>query len=427
MPGHMTMDATTSSIQHGSAKAWCVWCIAVAFVSYYFSFQTGYAIVNASVQQDVGLSIAQVALIATLYTWVMAACQFVSGPLLDRLGARRVLLPAIGLVTLGVFTFAHAGSFGMLLVAQAFVALGSCAGFVGAGYIGGTWFGWSKYSLMFGLVQFVSSLLAVINQNLLTWALSAVSWRPLFNGTAIGGVVLLVVALFWLRDAHPVNAQAGQTIGTVLRDMRRSLARVASVPHVWAAAAFAALCFGVLLSLGVVWGPKLMMVRGFGKASANFAASLLWLGLAVGSVIIPWISDRLRRRKPPILTGLAVQLCALVLLLYVPTKSSTFDMVLCFTFGVGNAAHMLAFSTAADVVAQDIIGTSAAMVSGVMSIVGGVMISRPGMRVGLGLELGVAPASLQLAQFAGRPLIAGLCLALIIALVMRETYPRSQS
>ena len=78
--------------------AWLVWAIAVAFVVYYFSFQTGYAIVNSSVQKDLGLSISQVGLIAAIYTWVFALCQFMSGPLLDRLGARTVLLPAIALV-----------------------------------------------------------------------------------------------------------------------------------------------------------------------------------------------------------------------------------------------------------------------------------------------------------------------------------------
>ena len=70
----------------GGARAWVVWAIAVTFVVYYFSFQTGYSIVNANVQQDVGLSVAQVGLIAALYTWVFAICQFLSGALLDRIG-----------------------------------------------------------------------------------------------------------------------------------------------------------------------------------------------------------------------------------------------------------------------------------------------------------------------------------------------------
>ncbi len=165
----------------GGPQAWLVWCIAVTFVVYYFSFQTGYAIANSSVQKDIGLSVAQVGLIAAIYTWVFALCQFMSGPLLDRLGARKVLLPAILLVTLGIFAFANAKNFEMLLLSQALIAIGACTGFVGAGYVGGKWFGMAKFSFMFGLVQFAASLFSAFNQNLLNWALSVFQWHELFN------------------------------------------------------------------------------------------------------------------------------------------------------------------------------------------------------------------------------------------------------
>jgi hypothetical protein len=49
------------------------------------------------------------------------------------------------------------------------------------------------------------------------------------------------------------------------------------------------------------------------------------------------------------------------------------------------------------------------------------MISRPGIRVGFGLEAGLTPKTLELAQFAARPLFAGICLAFVVASVIRET------
>jgi hypothetical protein len=69
------------------------------------------------------------------------------------------------------------------------------------------------------------------------------------------------------------------------------------------------------------------------------------------------------------------------------------------------------------------IGTSAAIVNGTMFIVGGIMISRPGVRIGLGLDSGINPGTLQIAQYAARPLLVGLGIALVIAILMRETYP----
>jgi UPF0716 family protein affecting phage T7 exclusion len=92
-------------------------------------------------------------------------------------------------------------------------------------------------------------------------------------------------------------------------------------------------------------------------------------------------------------------------MLYIPNLGTTLAIILSFILGFANANHMLAFSTAADVVKPSQIGTSAAIVNGIMFIVGGIMISRPGVRIGLGLESGIEAKSLALAQYAARPLM----------------------
>jgi hypothetical protein len=86
---------------------------------------------------------------------------------------------------------------------------------------------------------------------------------------------------------------------------------------------------------------------------------------------------------------------------------------------------MLSFSTAADVVQPSQIGTSAAIVNGIMFIVGGIMISRPGVRIGMGIEAGIEPKSLDLAQYASLPLLVALTLAVVLSFFMKETYPKS--
>ncbi len=410
----------------GGAMAWFVWGLAVTFVVYYFSFQTGYAIVNPSVQKDVGLSVAQVATVAALYTWVFAVCQFLSGALLDRLGAKSILPASIALVTIGIFVFANAESYGTLLLSQLIIAVGACSGFVGAGYIGGQWFGFAKFSFMFGLVQFAASFFSAFNQNLLNVALAHVAWRDLFNYVGIFGIALFVLGAIFIRNPTPLPKKSSEGPAAFLATLGAGMVEVAKVPHVWVASAFGALCFGTMLALGVVWAPKLLAVRGFDAATANWAASLLWLGLAAGCLTVPKWSDVAKTRKLPIIVGTVVQVCTLAVLLYLPQLSLVGAMIACFAFGVGNAAHMLAFSTTADVVAPNRIGTSAAIVNGIMFIVGGIMIQRPGVRVGAGVEAGMEPGTLELAQHAGRPLMLAVIIALGIALVMRETYPKQQ-
>ena len=152
---------------------------------------------------------------------------------------------------------------------------------------------------------------------------------------------------------------------------------------------------------------------------------MLWLGLAAGSAVVPWWSDHIKGRKLPLILGGAVQLACLLALLYIPQVGTALAIIFCFIFGFANAAHMLAFSTAADVVKPSQIGTSAAIVNGIMFIVGGIMISRPGVRIGVGIEAGIEPRSLEIAQYASWPLLAALVIALALSFFMKETYPRS--
>jgi MFS family permease len=406
----------------GSAMAWWVWILAVTFVVFLFSFQTGYSIVNPNVQKDTGISIAQVGTIAAVYTWAFAISQFFGGALLDRLGARKVLPISIALVTVGIFLFANANSYSMLLLSQIVVAIGSCTGFVGAGYIGGQWFGMAKFSFMFGLVQVVAALTSAFSVNLIGVALEAMTWRTLFNWTAGFGIVLFVLGLLYIRNPAPVVSHPGE--GNFFASVLKSMAEVAKIGHVWVASIGGALSFGAMLSLGVVWAPKLLMVHGISERAAALGSSLLWLGLAAGSAVVPLWSDMIQRRKLPIILGAAIQLVALLGLLYLPNLGAALAMVLCFVFGFANAAHMLAFSTAADVVQPRQIGTSAAIVNGIMFIFGGILISRPGVRIGMGIESGLQPASLPLAEYAGLPIVVACALALVVGLVMRETYPR---
>ena len=253
--------------------------------------------------------------------------------------------------------------------------------------------------------------------------MTSVPWRELFNFIGWFGIGLFILGTLFIRNPTPIERPA-EGLAAFFPAVPKGIVEVAKIPHVWVASAFGALCFGVMLSLGVVWAPKLLAVRGFDAATANWSASLLWLGLAAGCFVVPKWSDVIKSRKVPVVLGILVQTLALAPLLYLPELNLITAMAVCFAFGAGNAAHMLAFSTAADVVKPNQIGTSAAIVNGIMFIVGGIMISRPGMRIGLGIEAGIEPKSLELAQYAGLPLMVAIVIALGVAAVMRETYPK---
>jgi MFS family permease len=334
-------------------------------------------------------------------------CQLFGGALLDRLGSRKVLPLSIGLVTAGVFAFANATSYGMLLLSQIIVAVGSCTAFVGAGYIGGQWFGMARFGVMFALVAVCSSLTSAFALNLFEAVLGFITWRTLFNIYGVIGIVLLVLSAVYVRNPAPVARKMNKGLGAFFTSVTGDIVQVGRIGHVWIASM-----------------PKVLMVHGLSQSEAGFVSSLLWVGSAAGNLVFPRWSEWIESRKLPMILGSAMVLSCLLALLYIPGVGRGLAIILCVTLGVASAANMLAFTTVADVMKPSQIGTSAAVVNGITFLLGGILISRPGTRIGAGIEAGIEPKSLALAQYASWPLLIALVIAVALAFLMKETYPR---
>jgi MFS family permease len=186
--------------QLGGKQAWINWILGTAYVVFVFTLQTGYAITNLAMSEDLGISAAQIGVIGSIYTWAFAVAQFGSGSIMDKLGARWTMPIAAAVVTAGAFLFASADGAAQLIVAQVLMALGAAFGFVGAGFVGGQWFAPIKFGFMFALVQFVASLSAIAGQNLIGAYIADTPWNTIIYAMAMGGAVLTVVMFIVMRD-----------------------------------------------------------------------------------------------------------------------------------------------------------------------------------------------------------------------------------
>ena len=407
------------------ARAWIAWTLAVLFVVWLFNIQTGFAILKESVQQDLTLSVSQIGLIASIYTWVFAFCQLFAGALLDKLGSRKVLVPSIFLVGLGAFLFGSAQSFTMLAIAQAVLALGACTGFVGAGYVGGVWFGMARFGAMFGLVQVVAALSSAFGQAGFDAALAVTDWRGLMIGFAIFGIALLAFAIPLLRNpvapnsisnTNNTNNPEKTTATSLITGVFANVLEAARNREVILVALNCAITFGMQLALGVVWMPNIARAHGISDTMAAMTSAALWLGLAAGSAVInPW-TDRIRSRKRPLVITTAVMLVALLGMLVLPLNAPL-AIALAAIFGAANGGHMLAFTIAGDNVPERLIGTASSVVNGAMFLAGGVIIAIPASMLEGTAEL--------LADYQ-RPLVAYAALmvvAVVLAALVKESHP----
>lgn len=247
--------------RQGGPMAWWVWILATVFVIYLFNIQTMFSDVQGDIQKHLSLDTWHLTLIAGTYTWAFALFQFFGGAFLDCFGSRRVMIPAFIFVTAGVFLYGIAESYTVILLAQVLMALGACCGFVGAGYIGGVWFGMAAYGTMFGYVQTLSSVGSAVQQPIIEALLKHMSYEQLFTYLGIIGVVLVVLAFIYMRNPQPVPVTRNP-----FKVVGNNLLQIFKKPQMWIAAMWGGIIFGLNLALGVVWVPKIFEHYGYGAS-----------------------------------------------------------------------------------------------------------------------------------------------------------------
>lgn len=379
----------------GGPEAWMIWALCTVFVVWLFSIQTGYAVVSPEIQKTAGLTVVQISLAGSIYTWAFALCQFFSGALLDRFGSRPLLAIAVAFVTAGAFLYAQTTDMATLVAAQIVLAIGSSFGFVGAGYIGGQWFPAARYGLMFGLVQSLASLGSAFGQPIISWQLTQVTWQQLLNGFGAGGVLLIVLFAVLVRNPTPGPGHLAQAAASATESSSGSASATATKPpllssifhdlgacfrnrNVLLSAALAGVSFGSMLAMGVLWGPRVMQARGAESSLAAVLTAMSWLGLAVGAPVFNLLSDHWNNRRLPAVFGVLLQAAAITLLIYLPRETNSVSVVTMFCVGLFAGAHMLGFTVAGESVPGALVGSSAAIVNGVCFIVGGLLQAIPG-------------------------------------------------
>lgn len=402
-----TTTAKRAGGKLGSPMAWWIWILATAFVIYLFNIQTMFADVQGDIQKTLHLDLSHLTMIAGVYTWAFAIFQFFGGAFLDCFGSRRVMIPAFIFVAAGVLLYGVAQSYAVILLAQVLMALGACCGFVGAGYVGGVWFGMAAYGTMFGYVQTLSSLGSAVQQPIIESLLKHMTYNRLFIYLSIIGAVLVVLALIFMRNPEPVPIK-----NNPFKVVGNNLLQIFKKPQMWIAAMWGGIIFGLNLALGVVWTPKIFAHYGY-EGAGYIGTALLWVGLAAGSCFWPQWSNKISSRKIPSIIGAILIIFALVMIVFVKMPVWLL-VVMMFLVGMGATAHMLSFSVGGDVAGGPLVGTSSAFLNGIMFIFGGILQNIPShiATAGHGFH----------AMFT--PFIIAAVIALIFIFIQKETAPK---
>jgi MFS family permease len=299
--------------------AWIAFSIASSFFLYEFLTRVEPSLAAADITHYFGLSDAGFGTLSSVFFWVYAPMQIVVGLLLDRYGARHLVLLGSLVCATGVFvlTATHVPVVGAL--GRAFTGFGASFAFVSALWLVNHWFPPERFALLSGGVNAVGMLGTAAGTVVLSSFIAAAGWRTVFYVTAVVGLLIFVVALALLREPHSPAATATSTPG---EHVRQSLADVIGNRRTWMIAIIGLLFYMPINVYGGLWGTtELVEERHLSQTAAETTVSMIFWGMAAGSVLGGWVSDRLGHRKYLVFTGAMLSGVAYVGVLFLPSTA----------------------------------------------------------------------------------------------------------
>lgn len=241
--------------------------------------------------QEFGWSRAELSLAFSLSTLALSVAQPLSGLLVDRFGARTVIVPAVVLFGLGVLSFAWLSPFLWHLYAIYVVigVVGSGTTPVPYSKVIAQWFD-KKRGLALALAVAGSSVGTFIMPPLVQALIDAVGWRQAYIllGLLVIGVTVPVVGLFLKETPQMLGLWPDGESGTEARAApRSSQAQGMSRYEAWATGTFwLMVCAFFLVSVSfhgcLIHLVPLLTDRGISAQSAALATSVLGVGILLG-------------------------------------------------------------------------------------------------------------------------------------------------
>ncbi|MGV2916328.1 MFS transporter [Streptomyces alfalfae] len=274
----------------GGGKAVLVWSIGVAvyFVAVIFRTSLGVAGLDAADRFHVNAS--ALSTFSILQLLVYAGMQIPVGLMVDRLGTKKVLTIGVVLFTVGQLGFAFSPSYGMALASRALLGCGDALTFISVLRLGTRWFPARRGPLVAQLAGLVGMAGNLVSTLVLARMLHSLGWTTAFAGSALCGVVVLVLTVLFLKD-HPEGHAPEPVSHTGGAYVRRQIALSWREPGtrlgLWVhfTTQFPAMVFLLL------WGlPFLVEAQGLSRATAGELLTLVVLsnmviGLVYGQIV----------------------------------------------------------------------------------------------------------------------------------------------
>ena len=348
---------------------WFVWIIGALFYLIAFYQRVSPAVMTGELMRDFHINAKQLGNLSAFYFYLYVAMQIPIGILIDRWGAKKVLVAGCLSAAVGAFLFGTTDYFALACTGRAVIGGATAVGWLVILKLATHWFPRRQFAMLSGLGLFIGNMGSLTAQVPLRLLIESFGWRT--TAVASGVVTLGVGLLAWmLVENDPADKgfisyapdELRDRASTSLKGVLTGLHRVFGYANTWLIFLAQGGMVGPVLSFTGLWGvPFLARRYELSPKSAAAICSIMIICWAVASPICGGLSDQIGRRKPIYLGGAVVSTLGWIVLFYFPGLPLAAFVIVAAATTLACGSGVLGFAFSKEKVPIRYVGTTSAV------------------------------------------------------------------
>lgn len=320
------------------------WGAVALFFFYQYILRVAPGVMINEIRHEFGLTADQFGTLGSFYLYAYALLQIPLGIIVDRIGVRRTITGSIILCLGGSVLMAFSPVFALTQLSRIMIGAGSASAFMCALKIIADRLPPGSRGFLMGVTLTLGTVGALVAGKPLVYLLDSFGWRSTILYTTLAGILILIFAFIFLpkrQAGRPTLEQ--ESVDSIIKN----ILSIIKNRHVMLYAFLAIGVYTPLSALADLWGTAFLMQKfSLPRGEAAHTTMMLYIGLAIGSLFMPWLCEKYN------ILNLTIQICGIgilglfAFLLYGPIISGSQLMAILIPLGFFCGAEMMCFTGA---------------------------------------------------------------------------------
>ncbi|NCX93326.1 MAG: MFS transporter [Gammaproteobacteria bacterium] len=333
-------------------QPWLVVFSAASFFFFEFINLNSFDALNPYLQASFHTDALTISDLSAFYFYANVLFLIPAGLLLDRYSTRRLLLLASVIAVLATYLFAHTHSLGLAYFSRFLIGLCSTFCLLTTAKLTSRWFPHHLTAVVMGLAITFAMLGGMLAQSLTPLAHAFGDWRTAMDVVVLIGCVVVGLIFCFVQDFPPSylgqhranlsKLQGSSFFNTFLSSLLN--------PQNWISGIYTNLMSIPVVVIGALFAESyLTKTHVLSSSQAAWIASMVFLGVLIGSPLAGMISDRLKQRKVPMMIGAILTLLTSLALIHVENPSAFLLGTLFFLLGFFSSTQVITYALVIEV------------------------------------------------------------------------------